>query len=420
VFVLPARSRFCEPEAGAIVRFHTSGSGVRIGIVCYASIGGSGIVATELAVALAQHGDEVHLLSTEPPFRLRDDFRGVTFHAVETPAYPLFREPQYVLSLSSTIVQVCRTRALDVLHAHYAVPHAAAAYLARQILAADGRSPVPRVVTTLHGTDITVVGSDPSYVETVAFCIDQSDAVTAVSESLRHDTVAALGVKRPIVVIPNFLDCHLYRRQFNAALRARHMPEGCDVLVIHVSNFRPVKRVDLVVEVFRRIARHVHAGLLLVGDGPDVPLALERAREAGLDSRVRWLGEQADLVSLLSIADLFLLPSERESFGLAALEAMACEAPVIASRVGGLPEVIEHEVNGFLHPLEDVESMARTAVALLTDVQLRERVANAARRTVEERFCTHAIVPMYQGLYRELVESVTDVGVGHQPGPKRI
>jgi N-acetyl-alpha-D-glucosaminyl L-malate synthase BshA len=378
---------------------------MNVGIVCYASVGGSGIVATELAKCLAERGHEVHLLSTEPPFRYSEYQPGLSFHRVNTPAYPLFREPQYVLSLTSSIVHVARECALDVIHAHYAVPHATAAYLARQILESTAAGPAPRVVTTLHGTDITLVGSDPSYSETVAFSIDQSDGVTAVSRSLRADTYRALKVKRDIKVIPNFLDCHRYRRQPWPDLRARYSRPD-EKVVLHMSNFRPVKRVEAVVEVFARIAARVRARLLLVGDGPDLVKARDRARSLEIEDLVEVLGEQDQVVPLLSIADLFLLPSMQESFGLAALEAMACEVPVVASRVGGLSEVIEHGRTGFLHALDDLDGMADSGVALLTNPEQHAAIAAQGRRLVAEKFCADLIVPRYETFYTELVGEV--------------
>lgn len=378
---------------------------MNIGIVCYASVGGSGIVATELAKSLAERGHEVHLLSTEPPFRYSEYQPGLSFHRVHTPAYPLFREPQYVLSLTSSIVHVARECALDVIHAHYAVPHATAAYLARQILASTTDGVVPRVVTTLHGTDITLVGSDRSYSETVAFSIEQSDGVTAVSQSLRADTYRALKVKRDIRVIPNFLDCHRYRRQPWPEVRARYCRED-EKVVVHMSNFRPVKRVEAVVDVFARIASRVRARLLLVGDGPDLVKARDRARSLEIEDRVEVLGEQDQVVPLLSVSDLFLLPSIQESFGLAALEAMACEVPVVASRVGGLSEVIEHGRTGFLHDLEDLDGMADSGVALLTNPELHAAIAAQGRRLVAEKFCADLIVPRYETFYTELVGEV--------------
>lgn len=384
---------------------------MKIGIVCYASVGGSGIVATELARSLAARGHQVHVISSDIPFRLREHGGQVHFHRVETPAYPLFREPQYALSLSNSIVQVARAHDLDIVHAHYAVPHAAAAYLARQILAAGAAgasgtagNKVPKVITTLHGTDITLVGSDPSYSETVAFCIDQSDGVTAVSESLKADTYRFLPVQSPIEVIPNFLDCAQYQPRPNPALRARLCPpETYDGMILHISNFRPVKRLDAVLEVFRRVRERYRAKLVLAGDGPERARLAQQAAEADLTEHVEILGEQDDVRELLSSADVFLLPSAQESFGLAAAEAMACGTPVVASRVGGLPEVITDGESGFLRDPEDLDGMAASALAILTDAGLRDRLSRAARATMVERYCEERIVPMYEEFYARLV-----------------
>jgi N-acetyl-alpha-D-glucosaminyl L-malate synthase BshA len=381
---------------------------MNIGIVCYASVGGSGIVATELAKSLAVRGHAVHVLSTDTPFRLGSFQPGLTFHRVRTPAYPLFREPQYVIALANRMVQVAREQGLDIIHAHYAVPHATAAYLAKQILLRPGKGPVPRIITTLHGTDITLVGSDHSYAETVAFSIDGSDGVTAVSESLRQETYTSLSIQKPITVIPNFLDCDIYQRIQAAPLRARYCPSGCEKLVIHVSNFRPVKRVPAVVQIFASIASRVRARLLLVGDGPDLGAALDEAKALDVAHLVDALGEQDQIIPLLSIADLFLLPSSQESFGLAALEAMACEVPVVASRVGGLHEVIEHGVTGFLRDPSDLEGMADDGVLVLTDSDLHARVASAGRRSVRKRFCRDLIVPQYEQFYEEVLANSSE------------
>lgn len=379
---------------------------MNIGIICYASAGGSGIVATELAKALATRSHQVSVISTDPPFRLGQYQAGVAFHRVETPGYPLFREPQYLLALANKIVQVSREHRLDVVHAHYAIPHAAAAYLARQILSSTSDGPAPKVITTLHGTDITLLGSDPSYMETVAFCINASDGVTAVSESLRQQTRRELPVHTDIRVIYNFLQCDVYRRLPDAALRECYCPaRQFERLVVHVSNFRAVKRVPVVVDVFARIRKQVNARLLLVGDGPDLPRVQRRIHDLGLRSEVEILGEQEQLVPLLSEADLFLLPSSQESFGLAALEAMACGVPVIASRVGGLPEVIDSGASGFLHDPDDLDGMAATGTALLTDADLHARIAGAGRRTVEEKFCAEKIVPIYERYYEEILRN---------------
>ena len=376
---------------------------MNIAVICYASIGGSGIVATELAKCLAARNHDIHVVSREQPFRLGDDQPGVIFHRVVTPSYPLFREPQYVLSLSTKIVELARAVDLDIIHAHYAIPHAAAAYLARQVLAGTGRAKVPKLVTTLHGTDITLVGSDKSYSETIGFCIDQSDGVTAVSESLKADTYKGLPVHTDIRVIPNFLDCTLHHRVDATQLRERLAPADHGI-VIHVSNYRPVKRIPAVIEVFARVRRSRPSTLVLVGDGPELTHGLEIARDLGVADDVRAVGEQGDVRSFLSAADLFLLPSATESFGLAALEAMACEVPVIASRVGGLPEVIESGVSGYLHEPDDLDGMAATAVALLSDPELHRRIGVGGRNVVTRRYCADRIVPQYERFYREILD----------------
>jgi L-malate glycosyltransferase len=370
---------------------------MNIGVVCYPAVGGSGIVATELARSLAERGHRVHVISTDPPFRLPQFQAGIEFHRVFAPGYPVLPEPQYLLALTNRIAQVAREQRLDVVHAHYAIPHAAAAYLARQILAARGPQPPPRVVTTLHGTDITLLGSDPSYTETVAFCVEQSDAVTAVSASLRDDTHRRLNVRRHIEVIPNFVDGEVYRRRFDAGVREWFCPrERFDALAIHVSNFRPVKRIDAVVDVFARASERVRARLLMVGDGPELGRAERDVRRRGLEERVVFAGEQQDLVSLLSVSDVFLLASAEESFGLAALEAMACGVPVVATRVGGLPEVIADGVTGLLHPVEDAAGMAESLVRLLGDPELRAQLARAAREDAVTRFAPDPIVSRYE------------------------
>jgi N-acetyl-alpha-D-glucosaminyl L-malate synthase BshA len=377
---------------------------VNIAIICYASIGGSGVVATELAHALAARGHEVHLVSSDLPFRWRSGVPGLSFERVETPAYPLFRQPQYLLALTNTIVRLAHRRPVDIVHAHYAVPHATAAFLADEILKSGLEGRAPRTVTTLHGTDITLVGSDPSFRDVVAFSIERSHGVTAVSESLARDTRDALGVSRAIRVIPNFLDCAAYRRLPDGALR-RHFCDGSrgEALVLHVSNFRPVKRVGAVLDVFRRITAERHARLVLIGDGPDRAELERHAAATGLSGSVEFVGEQPDVVPWLSAADLFLLPSSQESFGMAALEAMACEVPVVASRVGGLPEVIEDGVTGFLRDADDLDGMAHAALQVLGDPDLRRRLGAAAAEHVRTHFCEDTIVPRYEAFYREVL-----------------
>ncbi len=368
-------------------------------MVCYASLGGSGVVATELARALAGRGHEVHVISSERPFRWWDDVPGLSFHPVSVPSYPLFREPQYLLALANTIARVAEERRLDVVHAHYAVPHATAAYLADEMLASAPASIRPRTVTTLHGTDITLVGSDASYARVVGFSIERSDVVTAVSASLKSDTISGLGVRHPIEVIPNFLDCSEYRRQVDEDLRRSLCPPGTEGLLVHMSNFRPVKRVAAVLEVFRIVRTQVAARLVLVGDGPDREMVEQRARDYGLAEHVVFVGEEHDPVRWLSIADVFLMPSSKESFGLAALEAMACEVPVIASNAGGLPEIVMDGVNGYVCGMDALDEMAAHAVRLLRDETMRREMGQRAAAFVREHYCTERIVPLYEQAY---------------------
>jgi L-malate glycosyltransferase len=370
-------------------------------MLCYASVGGSGVVATELAYALAVRGHDVHVLSHERPFRWRAGVSNLSFLPVDMPAYPVFREPQYLLGSVNALVRLARERPLDIIHAHYAVPHATAAYLAREMLAAES-SHAPRTVTTLHGTDVTLIASDDYYRPVVAYSIEQSDAATAVSSSLKADTLRTLSRQREIRVIPNFVDCAEWRRRPDAELRASIAPHGGSV-VMHASNFRPVKRVGAVLDVFLQLRKHVPATLVLVGDGPDRAAIERRVAEEGVADAVTFAGEQQDLVRWLSAADLFLLPSAQESFGLAALEAMACETPVIASSVGGLPELIEDGVTGFLCPPDAIDEMVERAVALLTDVNRRLRMGRSAAERVRTTWCTDAIVPLYERCYGDAV-----------------
>ncbi len=377
---------------------------MNVGIVCYASVGGSGVVATELGRALARRGHEVHLISRERPFRWREGEARFAFEPVTAPPYPLFLEPQYLLALANTIVRVARERCLDIVHAHYAVPHATAAYLADQMLSASG-GVIPRTITTLHGTDITLVGSDPSYSSAVAFSIEQSHGVTAVSESLARDTNATLGITRDIRVIPNFLDVSRYRRRPDPELRARLAGPANATILLHTSNFRPVKRLDAVVDVFRRVRERMPARLVLVGDGPERPRVEALAESLGLTADVVFAGEQPDPLPWLAVADLFLLPSAQESFGLSALEAMACEVPVIASRVGGLPEVVTEGVTGHLRPPDDTAGMADAALALLEDPERRQAMGRRAAGDARERFRQEAVVPRYEQFYEEVIAS---------------
>lgn len=371
---------------------------MRIGIVCYPSVGGSGIVATELAKQLAQRGHEIHVISSEIPFRLHTFMDNIYFHQVETPVYPLFKEPPYLLTLANKLVEIHRLVGLDIIHAHYAIPHATAAYLAREMIGPGG----PKVVTTLHGTDITLMGTDPSFTEIIAFSINKSDAVTAVSRSLRADTYKNLPVDREIDVIYNFLECDTWKRTETKGMCSRLAHCG-EKVIVHMSNFRKVKRVEDVVRTFALITKAMPARLVMIGDGPEVTPCCRLAAELGLKDRVQFMGNQEQVVPLLSVADLFLLPSEQESFGLAALEAMACGAPVIASETGGLPEVVVDGETGFLCRVGDVEGMASRAISLLRDPAMHRDFRREAVERVRTTFCSSRIIPQYEDLYRRVL-----------------
>jgi N-acetyl-alpha-D-glucosaminyl L-malate synthase BshA len=374
---------------------------VRIGVTCYPTVGGSGVVATELGLEMARRGHEVHFICYSLPYRLGRVPPGVTFHEVTVPAYPLFQYPPYSLALASQMADAVRNHSIELLHVHYAIPHAISAYLAREILGG-----VPKLVVTLHGTDITVVGADPSFLPIVRLGIERADAVTAVSRSLADETHERLGVPREIEVIPNFVDANRCDRDFAAAHRRRLSPDGAPLLV-HASNFRPVKRIMDVLEVFRRVHSEVPAHLALVGDGPDRPGAEKFAREAGIAHRVEFLGNVTPVEGVLGAGDIFLLPSNEESFGLAALEAMACGVPVIASNAGGLPELIAQGSGGFTFPIGDTAAMAAQAVALLTNPAELMRQRSLAHRRAVEHFSTGPVVDRYEALYRRLLAPVS-------------
>ena len=376
---------------------------MRIGITCYPTYGGSGAVATELGLKLAERGHEVHFISYAQPFRL-DGFRErIYFHEVEMEQYPLFEHSPYSLALAVAIHEAAAKHDLDLVHAHYAIPHATSAWIAREMLLPGRELPV---VTTLHGTDITLVGIQPSYQSITRFSILRSQGVTAVSEFLREETVRGFGVPRErIRVIPNFIDTSRYRRGREPCHRSHLAPAG-EKIVMHISNFRPVKRVTDVVEVFARLLQSVRARLVLVGDGPERPRAMERAEELGIERSVLFLGKHSSVEDLLSCCDLFLLPSESESFGLAALEAMACGAPVVASRIGGIPEVVADGESGHLLPVGDVEGMAAAAARILTDGPTWRRMSAASREIAVTRFESDRVVPVYEELYRDVVGAV--------------
>jgi N-acetyl-alpha-D-glucosaminyl L-malate synthase BshA len=375
---------------------------MRIGISCYPVYGGSGVVATELGKALAARGHEVHFMAYALPFRLGNLTRNLYFHEVSVNAYPLFEHPPYTLNLTSMMTDLVRHQKLDLLHVHYAIPHATSAVLARQILQTQGiRVPV---VTTLHGTDITIVGRDPSFAPVVNYSINESDAVTAVSEYLRQETLAHFDIKKEIEVIPNSIDSRTFRRMDESELR-RHLCPDCEKVLVHISNFRPVKNTLHVVRIFHRLWSEGHKiKLLLVGDGPDRVPAEHLARELGVHDHVRFLGKQESVEEVLSISDVFLMPSGSETFGLAALEAMACEVPVVASDIGGLPELVVEGETGYLCPLGDIEAFAERTRRILTDTALATRMSRAARERARDLYDERTIIPMYESLYERTIE----------------
>ena len=373
---------------------------MKIGITCYPTYGGSGAVATELGLELAERGHEVHFISYAQPFRL-DRFRErVFFHEVEMDQYPLFEHPPYSLALAVAIHDTALNQDLDLVHVHYAIPHATSAWIAEEMLSQEREL---KIVTTLHGTDITLVGLHPSFQAITQFSILKSHGLTSVSEFLKDRTVADFNVPQErIRVIPNFIDPQTFRRDKKPCHRATLAPDG-EKILMHISNFRPVKRIGDVVEVFARISREIPARLVLVGDGPERARAVERATELGVLDDVLFLGKHQSVDELLACADLFLLPSKNESFGLAALEALACGTPVIASKMGGLPEVVTHGETGFLFPLGSVEEMADAGISLLKDEDRWTRFSEAARSDVVARFSSDKVVPMYEDLYREVI-----------------
>lgn len=371
---------------------------MKIGIICYPSYGGSGVVATELGIHLAKRGHEVHFITYDKPFRLGEYHPNVYFHAFDTPNYPVFKHPPYIMALANKIYEVAKRESLDILHAHYAVPHSTAAYLAKQML--GGKI---KVITTFHGTDVTIMSEDPALKEITEFSANACDALTAVSQSLKEQTIESLNITRPIEMIHNFVDTEEYQRTIACNVRECLKVEKHEKILIHISNFRPVKRIKDVMEIFIGVQKEVPAHLVLVGDGPDIRIAYELADQYGLRDRVHFMGKQSNVISLISCSDLFLLPSEKESFGLAALEAMACEVPVIASVTGGIPEVVEHGVTGYLSPIGDIEDMVRNAITLLTDEEKYKSFAIEGRIRAVEVFNESFIVDKYIELYERLL-----------------
>jgi N-acetyl-alpha-D-glucosaminyl L-malate synthase BshA len=371
---------------------------VKIGITCYPTFGGSGVVATELGIALAKRGDEVHFISYALPSRLGLPRPRVFFHEVVAPSYPLFVSPPYTLALATKMAEVAAHAKLDLLHVHYALPHAISAILAREMSAGTGVR--LKVVTTLHGTDITIVGQDRSYLPITRYGIEKSDAVTAVSQYLREVTEREFGVSRRVEVIPNFVDSGLFHPGATSSY-AQSLCREEESVLIHISNFRPVKRIADVLGIFDRVRREIPARLLLIGDGPDRSLAERLAVEGGFEDRTIFLGNVPSIETILPVGKLFLLPSDAESFGLAALEAMACGLPVIGAAVGGLPEVVEDGKTGCLCPVGDVDAMARAALSLLRDPERHALFSKQARQRAVEEFPTETAVARYRRLYEE-------------------
>jgi N-acetyl-alpha-D-glucosaminyl L-malate synthase BshA len=373
---------------------------VKVGITCYPTYGGSGIVATELGMELAARGHEVHFISYANPIRLDSGQPRIHYHEVEVSTYPLFQFPPYCLALASRMAEVAERHSLDLLHVHYAIPHSISAMLARDMVAPRHRLPI---ITTLHGTDITLVGTDRSYFPITKFAMERSDGITAISEYLRARTVEVFGVPNEIRVIRNFVNCDIYRPARQKRPENPYVPADAKVLM-HISNFRPVKRIPDCIRILEAARKHVNAHLLMVGDGPERGPAEDLTRELGLDDFITFLGKQDHIERLLPLADVVLLPSTLESFGLAALEGMACGVPAVATRVGGVPELITHGHDGYLEAPGDIPALAQRVIELLTDPDLHRRMSESARATAVAKFCSSRVIPLYERYYREVCQ----------------
>jgi N-acetyl-alpha-D-glucosaminyl L-malate synthase BshA len=374
---------------------------VKVGITCYPTYGGSGIVATELGLELAARGHEIHFITYANPIRLDQDAPRIHYHEVEVSTYPLFQYPPYCLALASRMAEVAESYHLDVLHVHYAIPHSISAMLAQQMLAPTRRLPF---ITTLHGTDITLVGVDPSYFSITKFSIEKSDGISSISDYLRDETVEVFGVRNEIRVIKNFVNCDIYHPDEAKTGAAAYAPAG-EKLLVHLSNFRPVKRVLDCVRILAEVRKSVPAHLLMAGDGPDRSPAEHLARELKVERHVSFLGKQNHVERLIPLAHVLLMPSELESFGLVALEAMACGVVPVATRVGGVPELITDGEDGYLEPVGDISAQAARVVQLLTDDGLHYRMRKAGRWNASERFCSDKIIPQYEKYYQDVVNA---------------
>src|SRR5271169_895959 len=373
---------------------------MKIGITCYPTYGGSGVVATELGIELAARGHEIHFISYAMPIRLSSTYERIHFHEVEVTSYPLFDHPPYTLALATKMLEVAEQAQLDLLHVHYAIPHSVSALLAR-MMAQPKKLPF---ITTLHGTDITLVGSDRSYLPITRFSIEQSDGVTSISNYLRDRTIREFEIKRPIEVIPNFVNCDQYLRCADQSAR-KQWAQHNEPILMHLSNFRPVKRITDVVEIFALVREKIPAKLVMMGDGPDRGAAEYIVRKKNLQKDVFFMGKQDNVQEKLGLADLFLLPSEEESFGLAALEAMACEVPVIATNVGGVPEVVKHGVDGYLFEMGDVATAGKYALEILTRPDRGRMMGEMARASARRQYCSKDIIPLYEDYYRKVLNS---------------
>jgi L-malate glycosyltransferase len=371
---------------------------LKIGITCYPTVGGSGVVATELGKMLAEKGHEIHFISSSIPFRLNKMYHNIYYHQVEVNQYSVFQYPPYDIALASKMAEVANREKLDLLHVHYAIPHAVCAILAKQMCDRE-----IKIVTTLHGTDITVLGYDPSLTDAIKFGIEKSDAVTAVSKALVDQTYELINPDKQIKTVYNFIDDRIYQKSDAHALKAEFEIKEDEKVIIHVSNFRPVKRVQDVVKSFAKIASVMPAKLLLVGDGPEMTIICKLVRKLGLDSQVIFLGKQESLEELYSISDLMLLLSEKESFGLVALEAMACGVPCVGTNVGGLPEVINHGVNGFICEVGNIEEISSKALAILNDKNIHKQFSNHSIETAKTKFNADQIVEQYEQIYFNLL-----------------